>query len=174
MVSMLVRFFLTILMILFPINQPKRIYFICTVLQILAFGIFVFAHYVPSWSHLLFMVGMIILGIGRSIHALPYFITYYNINGAEHPTLISMWMNLNLAGNAWGTLLSLLFVYGFGWSWMGNLIAYALIYLLIGIVFHIVMDEVYVGDEQRNSPSESFAKIKQHYSRQTSNWLLLV
>ena len=101
MVSMLVRFFLTILMILFPINQPKRIYFICTVLQILAFGIFVFAHYVPSWSHLLFMVGMIILGVGRSIHALPYFITYYNINGAEHPTLISMWMNLNLAGNAW-------------------------------------------------------------------------
>ena len=84
-----------------------------------------------------------------------------------------MWIGLASLGNAWGILLCLLVVYGFKWSWMASLGAYALVYLLIGIAFHLVMDEVEVGNDEINSASESLAKIKEHYSRQASNWLLL-
>ena len=147
MISMFVRFILAILIILFPSNRPKAIYSLCTFLQVLAFAIFTLAHYAPSWSQMLFIVGMVVIGAGRSTHAFPYFITYYNIDGRENPARINMWMNLSEIGNAWGTLLSLVFVYGFGWSWTGNLVAYGSIYLLVGIVFHIVMDEVEAGQQ---------------------------
>ena len=117
---------------------------------------------------------MAITGIGRSAHAFPYFVTYYNIDGVNHPTLINVWMGLSSTGNAWGLLLSLVVVYGMGWSWMASLLVYALVYLVLGIGFQLVMDEVEVERQEIDSPSEAFAAVNQHYARQTSNWLLLL
>ena len=50
MVSMVTRSIGTILLILFPIPNPKTIYFLCTLIQFLAFLVFASAHYLPSYS----------------------------------------------------------------------------------------------------------------------------
>ena len=80
---------------------------------------------------------MVVLGFSRGCHAFPYFITYYNVNGSEHPTLMMMWVSLAIAGNGWGSLLILLVVYGFGWSWMASLMVYNLVFFVLGVVFHV-------------------------------------
>ena len=58
------------------------------------------------------------VGIIRFCHAIPYFVAYYNIDGAEHPTLMVLWQALGIVGIAWGLLINLLILYGLGWSWM--------------------------------------------------------
>ena len=151
MPGMITRSIPTAIAILLPTPYPKTVYFICTLLQVLAFLIFLSAHYLPSSSGGLFAVGMAITGIGRSVHAFPYFVTYYNIDGANHPTLIKVWMGLSSTGNTWGLLFSLLVVYGMGWSWMANLLVYALVYLALSIGFQLVMDEVQM-ERQMDSP----------------------
>ena len=71
-------------------------------------------------------------------------------------------------GQCVGLLFSLLVVYGMGWSWMANLLVYALVYLALSVGFQLVMDEVQM-ERQMDSPLEALAAVKRHYTRQTSN-----
>ena len=105
MASMLGRLIGTIVIILSPTRKPKLAYFICTLFSTLFALILVLPHYVPAWSHFLFLIALTLIGIIRFCHALPYFVTYYNINGTENPTLMVLWQALGIVGIAWGLLI---------------------------------------------------------------------
>ena len=172
MLSLLSRCLFTIYLILFPFSKLKLTNFVLALLQFVALGIIALSHFIPSWYKFLMVVGMILLGAGKGNISLIYLVGFENMRGNENPSVINLWSSLTLVGDGIGLLLSLLFLYSLGWNWSASMMVYNGLYLLSSLSFYFILDEVEVNTENRQA-SQVMVHLKEYYSRQTSNWLLL-
>ena len=101
---------------------------------------------------------------------LPYIIASENVNGREHPTAMNVWLALSNLGDAYGLLISLLVVYGLHWNWSVSMFLYSFLFLVSCFANYFVLEEVEV---EAKDTSHAVQTLKDHYTRQASNPLLL-
>ena len=150
MMSMLARCLGTLYFILRPVRHVSDVYFYLTVLQLVALLIIGLAHFIKDFSIPLIVVGMIMLGIGRSCHSFPMLIADRNLNSHANPTLFNVWNGLSLFGDAYSLGLTLLALYVFKWNWSFSLGFYGFIFLLTGIISHLYLEEVKLEESPIN------------------------
>ena len=70
----------SIIIILFPVSKINKFYFLCGIVQVLGFLVIVSGHWFVEFSKPLYIIGMIIYGLGRAPGLFPYLMLHSIFN----------------------------------------------------------------------------------------------
>lgn len=138
------RFAVTIYLILVP-SKPKKTYFISCLIQILGFSVICLSYLMPEATTILFILGIIIFGLGRGVFAFPYLLLLPIFNNPEDLVSINVWMALANLGQAFGTLIGSLVVNILHWKWVYGMLIYSFLYLITGILTYVYIPELNIN-----------------------------
>ena len=139
---MLGRLIASIYIILFPSEKINRTFFICTLIQTFAIIIIASSHLMKGIAELLFIVGMLVFGLGRGVFAFPYLLLSPIFNRPEDICAVNAWYGLGSFGTSYSFLLYIWFKDSFDLHWTLILLIIAFLNLFFTSLAYKVVPEV--------------------------------
>lgn len=177
MVAMLTRMVVSLQLILIPSKAPKMTYFKYIIVTSIACGLIMISKSVPSAAKVLVFIGVMGLAPIRACSTLPYLLAYQYLSGPEFVTALNMWTGLNKLGNIWAYFLKYLFVNILSSSYIVFLAVYLSIFFIMGVLSFLFIKEIEMPEKEElpccEEATDAAVTLKNFYTRQTSNWLLL-
>lgn len=110
MLSMFGRVIASIYLTLMPARYLNKVYFICVLIQALGIALIFGMHFFPFIAELLYLIGLLIFGLGRGVSLFPYLLLLNHFSSIEDRKYVNMW---------------------FGVAELGNIVAYLLVTFLL-------------------------------------------
>ena len=174
LMHMISQFVGSVIIILFPVTKINRFYFLCGIVQVMAFSIIVSGHWVPSLSKPLYVIGMSIYGAARAPGLFPYLILHSIFNRPEDISCVNLWFGAADFGTFWGYFLQSWLLNTLNLNWTESIMIQFGCYFVIFFLVYLVVPEVENEQEEDISVKMSIDILTEHYKRKKSNPVLCV